>query len=271
MNTILKTTRIAALCIAAPLCFSSAANAAEGEGWDWMVAPYVWAASIGTDLETRTPPSAASTDTDFGDIVDKIDGAFQIHAEGQGEQLGRVRRLHLPWPGRQQRSPALPYRIRPRYAAVRAGRGLEPGRGTFPRRGCVRRTALHRHGPDGAARSRRTRRSTDVSVDGGDTFNDFMLGARYTWALSDRWGLTLRGDGSFGDTEGTWNASAVAQLSDQARRLVLRLSLPRCRDRNRKRQYQHHHERADGRLRLQVLMCDRFDDSFKPEPGIGSA
>ena len=29
--------------------------------------------------------------------------------------------------------------------------------------------------------------------------------------MSDRWGLTLRGDGSFGDTEGTWNASAFAQ------------------------------------------------------------
>ena len=40
--------------------------------------------------------------------------------------------------------------------------------------------------------------------------NDFMLGARYTWSLSERWGLTLRGDGSFGDTEGTWNTSAVA-------------------------------------------------------------
>jgi hypothetical protein len=37
-----------------------------------------------------------------------------------------------------------------------------------------------------------------------------MLGARYTWA-SDRWGLTLRGDGSFGGTEGTWNASAIGQ------------------------------------------------------------
>jgi hypothetical protein len=42
-------------------------------------------------------------------------------------------------------------------------------------------------------------------------FDDLMIGARYNWELSQRWGLTLRGDGSFGDTAGTWNASAVAQ------------------------------------------------------------
>ena len=44
-----------------------------------------------------------------------------------------------------------------------------------------------------------------------ETYSDLMLGARYTWALSDRWGVTLRGDGSVGQTEGTWNTSAVAQ------------------------------------------------------------
>jgi hypothetical protein len=43
------------------------------------------------------------------------------------------------------------------------------------------------------------------------TFTDFLLGARYSFALGERWGLTLRGDGSWGDTAGTWNASAIAQ------------------------------------------------------------
>ena len=38
-----------------------------------------------------------------------------------------------------------------------------------------------------------------------------MIGARYTWALSPKWGLTVRGDGSWGDTDGTWNASALVQ------------------------------------------------------------
>ena len=50
-----------------------------------------------------------------------------------------------------------------------------------------------------------------ASIHIGKTFTDFMIGARYMWPLSDRWALTVRGDGSFGDTDGTWNASAVAQ------------------------------------------------------------
>ena len=51
----------------------------------------------------------------------------------------------------------------------------------------------------------------DVSVEASQSFSDFMIGGRYTWAFTDRWGLTVRGDGSFGETEGTWNASAVVQ------------------------------------------------------------
>jgi hypothetical protein len=43
------------------------------------------------------------------------------------------------------------------------------------------------------------------------SYSDLMAGARYTWAFSERWGLTLRGDGSFGETEGAWSASAIAR------------------------------------------------------------
>jgi hypothetical protein len=48
-----------------------------------------------------------------------------------------------------------------------------------------------------------------TSFHGEETFNDFMIGARYTWELGEKWNLTLRGDGSFGDTDGTWNGSAL--------------------------------------------------------------
>ena len=50
-----------------------------------------------------------------------------------------------------------------------------------------------------------------LSLDPDKSYSDFMLGARYTWAFTERWRLTLRGDGSFGDTDGTWNASVVGQ------------------------------------------------------------
>lgn len=47
------------------------------------------------------------------------------------------------------------------------------------------------------------------SAGGDESYSDFMLGARYATAFSDRWGMTLSGDGSWGDTEGTWNASVL--------------------------------------------------------------
>lgn len=79
----------ASMATAVALCFMGASlpsHAAQGDEWEWMVAPYVWAASIGTDLRTGQPP--AESDTSFSGIIDKIDGAFLMHAEGQGEQFG---------------------------------------------------------------------------------------------------------------------------------------------------------------------------------------
>lgn len=36
-----------------------------------------------------------------------------------------------------------------------------------------------------------------------------LIGGRYAWRLSDRWGLTTRADGASGATEDTWSASLM--------------------------------------------------------------
>lgn len=209
MNMILRRASLgtAILCTAA---FSASAFAAGGEDWDWMVAPYGWAASIGTDLQVRQPPAGGlSTDTEFDDIVDKIDGAFQIHIEGQGDHFGvftdftflgladehdrsrfhtesdldtRLFELAAVWSPDDARYQGLDLFAGLRYIDVDMTVQFDPENPLF----------------------------NTATFDGGESFSDFMLGARYTWAMSDRWGVTLRGDGSFGDTEGTWNASGVA-------------------------------------------------------------
>lgn len=210
MTTSKQTARITVLSVAASLCISTTASAAEGEGWDWMVAPYLWAASIGTDLKTSSPPSESSSDTDFSDIIDKIDGAFQVHVEGQGDRFGvladftylglgddndhprfrtesdldtRLFEIAAVWNPSPERFRGLDVLGGLRYVDVDLTAKLRPENPAFP----------------------------EVTVDANKSFSDLMLGARYTWAMTDRWGLTLRGDGSWGDTEGTWNASAVAQ------------------------------------------------------------
>ena len=48
-----------------------------------------------------------------------------------------------------------------------------------------------------------------VRVDSSGSLTDGFVGVRYLTPLGERWSLTLRGDAGAGDTELTWNASAV--------------------------------------------------------------
>jgi hypothetical protein len=48
------------------------------------------------------------------------------------------------------------------------------------------------------------------TLDLDKTFVDLLLGGRYAWRPSERWGITLRADGSLGQTEGTWSTSLMA-------------------------------------------------------------
>ena len=191
-------------------CFSPTANAEGDDGWDWVVAPYLWAVNIGTDLQTTPPPSTgASTESDFGDVIDNLDGAFQIHAEGQGDRFGVFTDFSYLGLGHEGERAAfrtesdLDTRLFELAAVWNPADGRYRGFDVFAGLRYVDVDLTVQLDPVDPAFSTAT-------VDAGDTYSDFMIGARYTWALSDRWGVTLRGDGSFGGTEGSWNTSAVA-------------------------------------------------------------
>jgi hypothetical protein len=185
-----------------------AARAAEREGWDWMVAPYLWAATIGADVRTEVPP--ADSETEFSNVIDKLDGAFLLRLEGRGDHFGVLADLiflgvagsndhrlsHTEsdldtwlieaagvWNPSDDRDRGLGLFAGLRYVDVELTVQVDPLNPLF-----------------------------DTATVGDDkAYSDLMIGARYTWAFADRWGLTLRGDGSFGDTEGTWSASAIGQ------------------------------------------------------------
>ena len=61
------------------LCLISGAPAVAE--WNWTVIPYLWTSDIGLDLVT--PVGEGGTDIAFGDLIDKLDFAFQVHAEGR--------------------------------------------------------------------------------------------------------------------------------------------------------------------------------------------
>jgi len=212
-NTPLRHTTLGcALCVAGLFSPLAQAQATDGDGddWEWMVAPYAWAASISTDLQVRQPPAGGvSTDTRFDDIIDKIDGAFQIHAEGQNDRfgfftdftyLGLASGTDRP---RFHTESDLDTRLFELAGVWSPGEGRYKGLDVFAGLRYIDVDLTVRFDPTNPL-------FNDTSFKGGEAYSDFMIGARYTWALSERWGLTLRGDGSFGDTEGTWNASGVA-------------------------------------------------------------
>ena len=195
-----------ALCLAG---LSPLAQAADDSGWEWMVAPYAWAPSIGTDLERHVPPvGGVSSDNRFNDIIDKIDGAFEVHIEGQGEKFGMFADFTYLGLADSHDHPRfhtesdLDTRLFEAAAVWNPGEGRYQGLDLFAGLRFIDVDLTVQFDPENPL-------FETSSFQAGDSFTDFMLGARYTWALSDRFGVTLRGDGSFGDTEGTWNTSVV--------------------------------------------------------------
>lgn len=184
------------------------ASAAESADWQWMVEPYVWAASIGTDMRTFQPPTDASTDSSFTDIIDKLDGVFMGRVEGRNERFGVFADfIYLGLADSQQRrvmhtSTDLDTRLFDAAFSVRVGGERDTGLDVYGGIRYIDVDLTTRFVPDNPAFAPRT-------LDAGRSYTDFLLGARYTWPLSDRWTLTLRGDGSTGDTDGTWSASAM--------------------------------------------------------------
>lgn len=202
-------TLAAATCLAA---LAPTAHAAEGdEGWDWVVAPYMWVTTVSTDLETTVPPIVGgSVETDFSDIIDKLDGAFLIHAEGQGDDFGVMADLIYLGLANEKERPVFRTESDLDTMVIELAGIWSPGEERF-------------RGVEVIAGMRYIDVELNVDIESvgpvlppanvnvNASFIDAMIGARYIWDASERWDLSVRGDMSFGDTEGTWNVNAMAQ------------------------------------------------------------
>ena len=192
------------------LVLAAAPQAGAAERWDWLVAPYVWGANIRTDLDTDVPPGGLSTDTSFDDILDSLDGYFAVRGEGQGDDFGAYADfLFLGLEGgedhpRFRTESDLDARLFDLAAVWSPGPVRFEGAEVF--------AGLRYIDLDLAVQLQPTSPGFPTSSrHEEESYNDLLLGARYTWRFDERWGLTVRGDGSWGDTEGTWNASVLGQ------------------------------------------------------------
>lgn len=194
--------------LVAVLLGSVPASAADSEGWGWMVEPYVWAASIGTDMRTFQPPTEASSDTSFPDVLDKLDGVFMGRVEGRNDRFGLFADfiyLGLADSTRHRfltTSTDVDARLLDVAGSLRFG-DRENGLDLYGGARYIDLDATTRFVPENPGLPPR-------SLDAGESYLDFLVGGRYGWALSDRWNLTARGDFSTGDTDGTWSASLTA-------------------------------------------------------------
>jgi hypothetical protein len=185
----------------------SESGSGSGHAWDWAVTPYLWATSISSNIKKDGAPPVG-TDADFDDILSKLDMAFQIHVEGQGDRFGVFADYTYIALSDSNERPAFTSEgsLDTSIFEAAAVWNVEPTR--F-------------EGVDVFAGVRHLQVGTDVELDPVDparpninlkmdqSFTDFMVGARYNATLSDRWGLTLRADGGWGDTESDYSVSAL--------------------------------------------------------------
>lgn len=197
----------AALVAMAALAGTATPALAQGadDGWHWVVAPYVWGINTRIDAGFSSAPGGQPT---FDGILDNFDGGFQLHAEGRSGEWGGFGDFTYLGLSDTRERPAFTTETDFDTRLLELAAFWHPG--GDPDGGLDLFGGLRYASFDFTARLFPTNPQLPVFDEhSAKSYSDLMLGARYTWAWSDRWALTLRGDGSWGQTDGTWNASAV--------------------------------------------------------------
>ncbi len=188
------------------LCAPSSFAASGDSGWTWTATPYIWATSIKADFNDSAPVSDPSPD--FSDIMDKFDGGFLGHLEAQSDHWGMY--ADVIYLGLADT------RDRPNFSI-----DADLDSTIFEVAGVWSPDDTRYQGFEVFAGIRYfdvelklDANPVNPSLSGRNTgfnksFTDALIGARYTVPLSDKWAMSMRGDASFGDTEGSWSASAL--------------------------------------------------------------
>jgi hypothetical protein len=176
---------------------------AEAAGWQWALTPYLWASDVSMEIEEAGEP-VGGVDLGFGDLLDKVDLASQMHFEGRRGVHGILFDVTYIDAGKNQSlmditlSPDIDLFI------------IEVG-GFFS-------TNEEVYGLDllYGARILDIDQQIDLlfpepvsqrvtAVDISDSLTDVFLGLRYSSQFGQKGSFHIRGDYGFGDTEGTAN------------------------------------------------------------------
>ena len=181
------------------LALGSSASAQENDKIAWSVTPYMWASDTALDLTVEDTDINGGVKIPFSDLLDVLDTAFQIHVEGgNGNWSNFIDVTFLETSDTIDR-PQLTIQTNSQQTFLDAVVAYWPeGVGSqLNFYGGVRYTGFdNRYGFLIGANPLVERRSTA-------DYYDALIGIRYRFDLSERWGLLTRADLSFGDSDGT--------------------------------------------------------------------
>jgi hypothetical protein len=182
---------------------SGVAGAQESADYDWLGIAYLWASDIQVDARN------ADIGADFSDVLDKLEMAGQAHVEVQGDDLGAFIDFTFMGVGDNSSTPLVDLNADLDMILMDLALVWNPG--------AERMTGFEAFGglryidsdfrlivdpvPPGPP---------EQVLGADDAFSDLLAGARYIAPLNDRWRITVSGDVSAGETEGTWSLGAFA-------------------------------------------------------------
>lgn len=190
----------AAIAVLILLCaLGSSASAQENDKTFWSVTPYIWAVDTSLDLTVEDTDINGGVKIPFSDLLDVLDTAFQIHVEGGKGKWSSFIDLTLLETSDTIDRPLLTIQTNNKQTLLDAVAVYWPqGVGSqLNFYGGVRYAGFdNRYRFELDANPLVERRSTA-------DYYDALIGIRYRFDLSERWGLLTRADLSFGDSEGT--------------------------------------------------------------------
>ena len=202
-----KVGSILAITIVVAMFFATPARCVENdEGWQWSLTPYVWATDVSEKL-LLDGQVVGGDDTEFDDLVDKIEASLQLHFEGTRDRWGMFADLNYIEVSDSQTGEFGIARIDAdiEETLAEAGAIYRPGgrTGKFDLLFGVRylkfdedyRLQLGEIEP------------FDRSI--GESYLDGLVAIRYLVPLGERWVISLRGDVSLGDTDIIWTAQGL--------------------------------------------------------------
>jgi hypothetical protein len=183
------------------LTLASGAARADSVELEWIGIAYLWAADISVDSRD------ASIAVDFDDVVDKLEFAFQGHAEAQADDFGGFVDVSYLSVGDNREADLTRLNADLDMMAMDLALVWSPAAESFT--GAELYGGLRYVDVDfGLVVDFPVGAPLETGID--KSYYDLLVGARYIMPLDDRWRLTFAGDVSSGDTEGTWSLGAFA-------------------------------------------------------------